>query len=407
MDPTQRHVNDGIIDLFAGAGGFSWGWHAAGYHPLVAIDSDPAAARTYELNFSGAHPLVLNRDLTELRPAKVAALLGAEKQRLFAISGGPPCQGWSRVGRGKLRSLQDRARSLLEDPRKGLYRVFVQFVKHFHPPAFVMENVPGMLKIEGRNVADEVLENFEAVGYATSYALVNSRWFGVPQDRERLIFIGFRRTTGVLSNAEALAEFGRRGRTERLELTGENTLWQALGDLPEVDHGMREDPQPYGRRPGRRSRFADLMRSRSNGLVTDHVCRAHNEQDLEAFEFLEEGGQYHELPARLKRYRDDIFKDKYKKLCRDRVAWTVTAHLAKDTYTHIHPSQTRTITIREAARLQSFPDDFRFQGNMGDRFRQIGNAVPPLMAWGIAEFVKREFSSQIHRDEGEQAGVTT
>jgi DNA (cytosine-5)-methyltransferase 1 len=129
------------------------------------------------------------------------------------------------------------------------------------------------------------------------------------------------------------------------------------------------------------------MREYSNGLVTDHICREHNEQDLEAFELMPQGGIYADLPDHLKRYRDDIFPDKYRKLKWNGVAGTITAHMAKDCYTHIHPSQPRTISIREAARLQSFPDDFRFYGNMGDRFRQIGNAVPPLMSWGIAEFV--------------------
>ena len=104
---------------------------------------------------------------------------------------------------------------------------------------------------------------------------------------------------------------------------------------------------------------------------------------------MKEGMKYYQLNEKYKRYRDDIFRDKYKKLIWNRPAWTVTAHLGKDCYTHIHPGQARTISVREAARLQSFPDSFRFWGNIGDRFRQIGNAVPPLMAWGIAEFVKQ------------------
>jgi DNA (cytosine-5)-methyltransferase 1 len=127
--------------------------------------------------------------------------------------------------------------------------------------------------------------------------------------------------------------------------------------------------------------------------VTDHVCRSHNSQDIRAFQQMLPGMLYHQLPDNLKRYRDDIFKDKYKKLIWERPAGTVTAHFAKDVYTHIHPGQSRTISIREAARLQSFPDAFRFFGNIGERFRQIGNAVPPLMAWGIAEYVRGHLES--------------
>jgi DNA (cytosine-5)-methyltransferase 1 len=390
----ELRLADGIFDLFCGAGGFSWGWHAAGYRPIVAIDNDTAAARTYELNFASEHTLILNRDLTQLDPEILLPALGGERPAdLFAISGGPPCQGWSKVGRGKLRSLNDRATSLLEDPRNRLYRQFVEHVRFFRPPVFVMENVPGMLNLEGRNVAEEVFSTFEDAGYETSFAVVNARWFGVPQDRRRLIFIGVRDDLGTRIETAELEDFAPRFRSHFAELPGETTLRQAIADLPEVPHGIREDPQPYTRKPGRRSQFAELMRRRSNGVVTDHVCRKHNEQDLKAFALMEEGGQYHELPERLKRYRDDIFKDKYKKLYWNRPAWTVTAHFAKDVYTHIHPSQPRTISIREAARLQSFPDDFRFYGNMGDRFRQIGNAVPPLMAWGIAEFIGESLES--------------
>ena len=388
MLQDELRTADGVFDLFAGAGGFSWGWHAAGYHSLLAVNTDTAAARTYELNFSSGHPVILNRDLTELAPGELLEHFGGDRPaNLFAISGGPPCQGWSKVGRGKLRSLQERAGSLLNDPRNRLYRRFVDYVRYFRPPVFVMENVPGMLNLEGRNIADEVLANFEAIRYRATFALVNARWFGVPQDRRRLVFLGVREDLEVTIHTAELKVFAPRFRSEIARLPGETTLRQAIADLPEVSHGSREDPQPYRRRPGRRSRYADLMRAGSNGALTDHVCRKHNADDLEAFALLREGGQYHELPQRLKRYRDDIFKDKYKKLCWDRPSWTVTAHFAKDVYTHIHPSQPRTISIREAARLQSFPDDFRFYGNMGDRFRQIGNAVPPLMAWGIAEFV--------------------
>jgi len=381
-------MTKGVIDLFCGAGGFSWGWHRAGLKPLAAVDNDPSASRTYELNFGHAHTLVLNRDLGEFDPAGLSALLG-KGRAVYAISGGPPCQGWSKAGRAKLRSLSPEGLGPLQDPRNKLFRQFVEFVRAFKPPVVVMENVPGMLNIEGKNFAELVNTALRESGYHSDYSVVNARWFGVPQDRRRIIFIGVRRDLGVGIPVRELEDFGPRFRSETVGLQGETNLKQAIGDLPAVPHGIREDPQPYRRRPGRRSRFAELMRERSDGLVTDHVCKEHNAQDLEAFALMEQGGQYHELPSRLKRYRDDIFRDKYKKLAWDRPTGTVTAHFEKDAYTHIHPGQPRTISIREAARLQSFPDDFRFAGNMGDRFRQIGNAVPPLMAWGIAEFLLR------------------
>lgn len=381
-----------IVELFAGAGGFTWGWRQAGFTNRVAIDFDAAAARTHELNFP--HSLTLQKDLTTFLPADLTALLGIGRRSrtLLAVVGGPPCQGWSNAGRGKLRSLDSAADTLLKDPRNRLYRRFLEFVGELRPPICVMENVPGMLSIEGTNVAEAIRRHFERIGYQCTLAVVNARWFGVPQDRQRLIFVG---VDDALAGdlrlfASGIEKFAPRFRRDVLGLSDQDTsVRQAIGDLPEIPHGMQEDPQMY-RPPSKRSRYADLMRAQSNGMLTDHVTRTHNQQDLDAFAYMPEGGKYFELPDRFKRYRDDIFKDKYRKLQWNAPAGTVTAHLAKDCYTHIHPEQPRTVSIREAARLQSFPDDFRFFGNMGDRFRQIGNAVPPLMAWGIAEFVREQ-----------------
>lgn len=382
----------GVIDLFSGAGGFTWGWKRAGVPPIAAVDHDEAAANTHKLNFREKGAMTLVRDLTKFGPDELDSMLGVRRPGLLAITGGPPCQGWSKVGRGKLRSLRGAAESLLKDPRNDLYRQFLAYVAHFEPPIYVMENVPGMMNLEGRNVADEVKLNFEDIGYLSTYAVVNARWFGVPQDRKRLIFIGVRADLSFDLDAENLQEYGPWFRREVLKLPGETNLRQALGDLPEISHGTRDDPQVYVRKRGRISRYAEIMRDGCGNLINDHICRKHNSQDLEAFELMPEGGIYRDLPARLKRYRDNIFPDKYRKLYWRRVSGTITAHLAKDCYTHIHPKQVRTISIREAARLQSFPDGFQFHGNMGDRFRQIGNAVPPFMAWGIAEYIK----SRIH-----------
>ncbi len=376
-----------VIDLFSGAGGFSWGWQRAGFRTAAAVDHDAVAARTHEMNFRCDHTLSLNRDLSSFGPQALSGLLGGRPKNLLAITGGPPCQGWSRAGRGKLRSLQDSVTSLLDDPRNALYRQFISYVRHFAPPVCVMENVPGMLQLEGRNVAEEAVQNFAEIGYRTTFAVLNARWFGVPQDRKRLIFLGVREDLELNLNANDLEKFSLHFRDEIACLPGETNLRQAIHDLPVIPHGTSEDPQPYIRSAGRRSRYAEMMRERSDPVVTDHVTRDHNDQDLEAFRVMPEGGIYADLPQHLKRYRDDIFRDKYRKLRWNSVVGTVTAHLSKDGYTHIHPDG-RTISIREAARLQSFPDSFRFAGNVGDRFRQIGNAVPPLMAWGIAEYVR-------------------
>lgn len=382
---------DGVIELFAGAGGMTWGWARAGFRPVAAVDFDRTAVATHKANFDSLGCNSLVEDLTVFGPEQLEAEIGEIASGLLAVVGGPPCQGWSKAGRGKLRSLAGRPESLLDDPRNSLYRQFVAYVRYFQPAIFAMENVPGMLNLEGENVADAVVENFSVAGYRTEYALVNARWFGVPQDRQRLIFLGVRSDLKVHLHPRELEEFGPYFRTDIAGLTVDETvLRQALKDVPEVPHGIRQDPQPYLRPAGRLSRFAELMRAGCNGEIEDHVCRRHNDMDLEAFSLMPQGGIYADLPPRLQRYRTDIFPDKYRRLRWDGQSGTITAHLAKDCYQHIHPLQDRTISIREAARIQSFPDSFQFRGNMGDRYRQIGNAVPPLMAWGIAEYVGEE-----------------
>lgn len=383
----------GVVDLFCGAGGFSWGWHQAGLRVAAAIDRDGAAIRSHELNFGRQCPHILNRDLNEFTPQELDVRLRRSRERVVVIAGGPPCQGWSSVGRGKLRSLRDMAESLLNDPRNLLYRKFLAYTEYFQPEVCVLENVPGMLSVEGKNIADLIVANFQQVGYSCSYGIVNARWFGTPQERKRLIFLAVpqgRHDPPAISKLRRSATRFRK----RLRLSSTVTVRHAIADLPEVVNGAHEDPCPYPLRTGRLSNYARLMRG-GNRSLTDHIARSHNDQDLAAFNIMTQGMKYSELDDQFKRYRDDIFKDKYKRLYMDRPSWTVTAHLAKDCYTHIHPTQPRTITIREAARLQSFPDDFRFFGNVGDRYRQIGNAVPPLMAWGIAEYVK-EYLRETH-----------
>lgn len=380
-----------FVDLFCGAGGFTWGWVRAGFVPLAAIDNDSTALRTYEVNFGHTHCRTLHKDLDKIGPYELAGMAALKRRVVSVIVGGPPCQGWSKVGRGKLRSLGMAGYDILVDPRNTLYRRFIEMVAHFQPTVCVMENVPGMLSIHKANVADIVKSNFEEMGYHCTYSLVNAKWFGVPQDRNRLIFIATRQGIPFL-DASGLQAFSTVFRRDVVCLARQTTVADAIRDLPPIANGAEDDPLVYSRRPGRQPCYVGLMREGANGLITDHVCRRQNAQDVEAFSTMNEGMKYYQLEGKYKRYRDDIFQDKYKKLVWDRPAWTVTAHLSKDCYTHIHPGQARTISVREAARLQSFPDAFRFWGNVGDRFRQIGNAVPPLMAWGIAEFVRQHLS---------------
>lgn len=372
-----------VLDLFAGAGGFGLGFHWAGFKPTVAIDNNPIAVQTLEANFGYRGVTVLQRSLARFTPTHLKSYLTEYKvsSKFDVIIGGPPCQGWSKVGRGKLRSLKDSQR----DPRNELYHRYLDYVREFRPMVAVMENVPGMLSHKGKNVADNVSAHLTAIGYNVTCELMNASDFGVPQHRHRLIFVGVRKD---LNKRFVFPDTKTKGGAAVFPTV---TLKQAIHDLPIIRNGAKEWVRKY-KGPGYKNAFLKKMRAGADPrTIFDHVCRTQNDQDLEAFRLMPQGGKYEQLPKRYKRYRDDIFKDKYRKLRWNEPSGCVTAHLGKDCYTHIHPSQARTISVREAARIQSFPDNFFFAGNMGNKFTLIGNAVPPVLSERIALAIKTQF----------------
>lgn len=379
--PNLSHIK--VLDLFAGSGGLSLGFRNAGFKPGVMIDSCPQAVETLSKNFKRHKPIILKEDLAKFRPLDFKkALLGKEIniKEIDIIIGGPPCQGWSLTGRGKLKSL---GRKPKDDPRNRLYKRFIDYVKALQPVVCLMENVPGMTSIGGENIAERVKKDIEKQGYEVTFEPLNAADYGVPQKRKRLFFIGIRED--MKKKKFSMPKKAKKTVTVR----------DAIGDLPEIKSGApKQWVMPYNPDPGRQSAYSKrLGRGRGKNTIEDHVCRAHNAQDIEAFGLMKEGGWYRDLPKKYKRYRDDIFKDKYKKLRWSEPSGCVTAHLAKDCYTHIHPEQKRTISVREAARLQSFPDSFLFGfdgSGMSPKFRLIGNAVPPLMAEAIAKEIKKQ-----------------
>ncbi len=453
-----------VADLFCGAGGLSLGFHAAGARSIVALDHDERAAETFELNFRRlqpeAPPLVLGGSEADITALDLSTPPGGVRPDI--VIGGPPCQGFSRAGRAKLNSLSDEGSA--GDARNTLYFRFLDAVRAWQPRAVVMENVPGMLSVQGRNVALDVAADMAACGYRVGYALLNAAWYGVPQYRERLLFIGFRDDLDIMPqapvathHAELPAGYGRPAEGGTLPLAfmphfelpvdlksapkRATSVAEALDDLPVLtDHltpgyraarGDFRRLQPYRQAP--HSEYAHLMRAWEGGPplagVVDHVIR-HTPRDFETFRQMKHGDRYPEAyEIALDRYRtvlhamsmrgeapapdsvdfdelrrrfvppypEEVFVDKWRKLIPDEPSWTVPAHLAKDTYSHIHhdSAQARTISIREAARLQSFPDCFEFTGNMGDCYRQIGNAVPPLLAQAVGAQVLAQLSLRV------------
>jgi DNA (cytosine-5)-methyltransferase 1 len=458
-----------VLDLFSGCGGFSLGFHAAGYEITAAVEYDAQAARSHGTNFHGgsaAHCAA--RDITKTTPEQLTAELGlGEAVRAFdVIIGGPPCQAFARVGRSKLREVAEHPEAFRHDPRSRLYIEYIQYVEKCLPLAVVMENVPDIMNFAGHNLAEEIAEVLEPKGYVVGYSLLNAAFYGVPQMRERMFLIALRKEAATQVQFPAPSHFislptGYDGtRAVALKLIPEAqfiaqkshyrplpaasptlptaiTAREATEDLPKIDaralmaagklkRGARRFDQHQGYRTDKApGHFATLMRTWpgfSADGVKDHVIRS-LPRDYALFARMKAGDQYPEAHqqanamfdealAKLRRktgrtlqpgltewtalrkkivppYDPGKFPNKWRKMEADSPARTLLAHLGKDSYSHIHhdSDQARTISVREAARLQSFPDGFVFSGTMNPAFKQIGNAVPPLLAKAVAESV--------------------
>jgi DNA (cytosine-5)-methyltransferase 1 len=325
---------------------------------------DEWALETHAHNFEG---LALRLDLatSEARDVVVSLFEGIN---VDLVAGGPPCQPYSKAGRSKIRSLvESGARSSL-DHRRELWRSFLEVVERLQPRAVLLENVPDMALGDGMIIVREIMSSLETAGYETDARLVDAWLHGVPQHRQRLILVAWKGSKSL----------------EWPSTQEQVTLWDAIGDLPILDPEAGDfgaEALPYD---GPRSEFQRLARKECVGdevdIVFDHCTRAVRPDDIEAFRLMRAGTRYGELPENLRRYRADIFEDKYNRLDWDGISRSITAHIAKDGYWYIHPVQHRTLTVREAARIQTFPDSYRFAGSRSHQFAQIGNAVPPALA---------------------------
>ncbi|MFE9532627.1 DNA cytosine methyltransferase [Streptomyces sp. NPDC006691] len=368
------------VDLFSGAGGLSAGVERAGWTTAAAVDFDERALETHRANFPG---LSLKMDLGD--PAERDRLEEILKSaKIDLVAGGPPCQPFSRAGRNKIRDLVKNHGRDPEDRRKELWSAYLDMVKRINPRAVLMENVPDMGLHDDFFVIRTIEEELEELGYATQVRLVDAWSYGVPQHRKRLI---------LLARKDVDDFTWRKPDSER------TTLRDAIGDLPELEvvptERVGERELKY-RKPRNLSGFATKMREEApRGLVWDHMTRRVRRDDHRIFEVMESDTKYSDLQNKLtgdekkyQRYSAEKYTDKYKKLAWGELSRTITAHIAKDGYWYIHPEQLRTLTVREAARVQTFPDRFRFAGTRSDAFRQIGNAVPPLLGEAAAEALK-------------------
>lgn len=360
------------VDLFAGAGGLSLGLEQAGFDVLLGADSERYAVETHVANLGG---LGYHGDLGD--PTEFIELLEAWGIRdVDLVAGGVPCQPFSRAGASRLKELADAGKRVTDDPRVHLWRSFMQIVEHLKPRIVLVENVPDLPRWNNGAVLAGFYETLRGIGYRVDARVLEGWRHGVPQHRARMILVARNDGRPFIWPEERQRPV---------------TLREAIGDLPPIPPGQRVDPLPYRPRPHAQGAFVDRMRAgcdHHKPVVYDHITRDVRADDHEAYRILTEGQTYADVPVHLRRYRSDIFTDKYKRLSWNEVSRTITAHIAKDGYWYIHPEQHRTLSIREAARLQTFPDTFRFAGNPTHRFKQIGNAVPPELGRVIGEALR-------------------
>lgn len=369
-------------DLFSGAGGLSLGLERSGFQVVLSVDHFAEAVETHAHHFAG---MSLDWDMTKAdRVESVAALI--RDNGIDLVAGGPPCQSFSKAGRSYIRHRIHNGKSDPHHESRHLWRAFLEVISLARPKAVLMENVPDMALDREMFILRSMVEELEQLGYAVEERVVDTWRYGVPQFRQRLILVAIAGGRAFRWPQEA---------SERV------SVWNAIGDMPEIEGGWRPEggaegwidydgPETHFQR-----RMRDGVADADGRKLFDHITRPVRDDDAVAFEAMDARTKYSDLPQEMKRYRDDIFDDKYKRLDENDLSRTITAHIAKDGYWYIHPRQGRTITVREAARLQTFPDWFRFAGPPSYAFRQIGNAVPPA----LAEHLGRAVISALNADE--------
>lgn len=400
-----------VIDLFAGAGGLSEGFVQAGFVPIAHVEMDKDACNTLrtrccfhylrannqldiyykylkgeitrETLYGGVPEEVTNAVINvEISDDTINETFGKIKQlakgrKIDMIIGGPPCQAYSLLGRHR--------KTMENDPRTLLYLQYGKFLKEFTPKGFVFENVPGLLSAKKGEHFQNLQTYFDELGYKVHYKMLNASDYGVLQERHRIIIVGWQKDNDM-------------GYPDIDKITTDAVINDILGDLPLLKAGEKEMVSSYKKENNSYLRESGI-RLDGEKFVTQNITRPVNSNDAAIYAYaikLWDSKQvrvkYTDLPIELRTQKnEDSFLDRFKVVNGKGKAHTVVAHLAKDGHYYIHPSLSvcRSISVREAARMQSFPDNFYFEGSRSAMFKQIGNAVPVLMAKKIAESILR------------------
>lgn len=397
-----------IIDLFSGAGGLTEGFRNKNFNVKVHVEMDRAASETLQLRdiyyylrqqqnlapyfayltkqiskrelLNSVPENILNNTLNfEINNESIPTIFNAidnslHEEHVDGIIGGPPCQAYSTVGRARNKQKKD------SDKRIYLYRYYIEFLKRYHPNFFIFENVKGLLSFKdqyGESLLPKMIREFNDSGYQLSYKLLDSSTFGVPQKRERLIIFG---TNGKINPRLFFDNLI----TKQQEVPP--TVNQLFSDLPKMHSGQEknnyDDNRPY-------NFVTKYIRSNKEIPLTQNISRPNTLNDLKIYKevaIAKKNGinlKYTDIKNAVQTHKNkDSFLDRYKALSANDISHTVVAHIAKDGHYYIHPDpdQNRSITVREAARIQTFPDDFYFETSRTQAFKQIGNAVPPVLS---------------------------
>ncbi len=375
------------LDLFCGAGGIAEGFRQAGFRCVFANDIDDDAVATFRQNHS--HAQVASGSIASLDPDRIRRRLGLAKGEVDCLVAGPPCQGFS---------INAPIRSL-DDPRNKLFAHYLRFVESLKPKTLLFENVPGMLSLGDGLVVKRLLRELMAMGYDVAQKILFAAHYGVPQERWRLIVLASRigpapRHPHPSRRATGRANFtGGRTLAYKLDaraaslLPSHVTVEEAIGDLPPLRPGEGADTMPYAGRP--HSAYSRAMRDGSR-VITHHVAPRIAAVNLQRLRHIRPGGSWRDipfelLPAGMKKARSSDHTKRYGRLRPDGLASTVMTKMDPHWGSAFHYRQHRTLTVREAARLQSFPDRYLFVGSRVSQYAQVGNAVPVLMARAIAE----------------------
>lgn len=369
------------VDLFCGCGGMSAGLKMAGVEVIAGIDIESKYIATFARNFPQAQALV--GDISKVRPEELMSRLKIKSGELDILVGGPPCQGFSKNVPRKFR--------YLEDPNNLLIKAFLDYCESLRPKLIIMENVAEMKKGFEDQYSKEVVERLRQVGYIVNSEVLNAANYGVPQQRRRAFFIANLQGVDIVMPQPTHVRTNIKDDSVSMQnLFGQRshiTVWEAIGDLPSVEHDAKFQSLAYATEP--QNDYQERMRRHAEKLVTNHLPRKLKDKQLERLSSLKPGQGHKDLPEHLQ--VKSGYSGAYGRLTKMMVAPTITRwvfHPGSGRWGH--PVDIRTLTIREAARIQSFPDVYEFVGSYNDQAGQLGNAVPPLLAKTVIENILKQ-----------------